>query len=113
MIDSNHIKMNSSLIRNVTFQYHNLITDSFTQKFDIIFCRNVMIYFDMNAKKEVMTKFQNSLNPEGYFISGFFDSMLTSQERSHFDDSFASARIFRLKNYDKEGMINPQSQSCA
>lgn len=45
-------------------------------KFDIIFCRNVMIYFSLDFKKELMEKFKESLNDQGYFFLGMSESIL-------------------------------------
>ena len=46
--------------------------DSFLSfdKFDVIFCRNVMIYFDDKTKNELIDKFVERLNPKGFFICG-------------------------------------------
>ena len=42
---------------------------------DIIFCRNVLIYFDANAKKKVLNYLLESLAPEGYLVLGPSDSL--------------------------------------
>jgi chemotaxis protein methyltransferase CheR len=68
--------MDASLINHVSFSYHNLITDKAAGTYDIIFCRNVMIYFDHKAKTRLLEKFYNALRPGGYFIIGFYDTML-------------------------------------
>ena len=57
------------------FKKHNLVTDHMTEKFDIIFCRNVMIYFDENLKKRVLELMYDSLNDGGYLIIGYYDIM--------------------------------------
>ena len=44
--------------------------------FDIIFCRNVLIYFDIAAKKRVVEAFYNSLRPEGYLLLGHSESLM-------------------------------------
>jgi chemotaxis protein methyltransferase CheR len=68
-VDGKHLKMNSSLSEHVKYDYHNLNTDTFADKFDLILCRNVMIYFDNNAKKKLLEKFYNALNPGGLSLS--------------------------------------------
>lgn len=56
---------------NVTFKCSNLFdpkTFSVLDKFDVIFCRNVMIYFDKGYKQSLINTFYNILNPNGYLI---------------------------------------------
>src|SRR5688572_4047591 len=75
--DGMHVKMDLTLLNHAQFTYHNLITDTFPQSLDIVFCRNVMIYFDAVAKQKLLTKFYDALKPGGYFIIGFFDTLGT------------------------------------
>ena len=44
-------------------------------KFDIIFCRNVLIYFSTELKVEILTKLHNALNPGGYLFLGSSESI--------------------------------------
>jgi chemotaxis protein methyltransferase CheR len=67
--------MNAQLVSHASFAYHNLITDSFPSGFDMILCRNVMIYFDAAAKTKLLSKFYDAHKPDGYLIVGFFDTM--------------------------------------
>ncbi len=41
-----------------------------TDKFDVIFCRNIMIYFDTNGQREILKKFVNVLDKDGLLITG-------------------------------------------
>ncbi|MEO1052546.1 MAG: CheR family methyltransferase [Bacteroidota bacterium] len=77
--------MDSSLTANVRFGKNNLITDKTLRKYDIVFCRNVMIYFDSNAKKLVLDKFYDCLRPGGLLIIGFLDLLLPVLDKSKFD----------------------------
>ncbi|MEA1968724.1 MAG: CheR family methyltransferase, partial [Thermodesulfobacteriota bacterium] len=43
--------------------------------FDIIFCRNVMIYFDTETRQRVVTTLSNALNPGGYFFVGLSENL--------------------------------------
>jgi chemotaxis protein methyltransferase CheR len=62
-------------IRNmVVFDYHNLKNDNGLKDLDVIFCRNVMIYFDMEEQKRLATKFYQSLVPSGYLVIGHAES---------------------------------------
>jgi chemotaxis protein methyltransferase CheR len=87
--------MNSSLSEHVKYDYHNLINDTFADKFDLILCRNVMIYFDNNAKKKLLEKFYNALNPGGFFVIGFYDTMLSIIDQKLFTLVDEEAKIFQ------------------
>jgi len=87
--------MDLGLVRQVTFEYRNLITDEFERGFDIIFCRNVMIYFDAIAKVRMLEKFHNALKPKGLLIIGFFDTMSHLIDNQQFRLVDEQAKIFQ------------------
>ncbi len=60
----------------VRFQYLNLSDASYpiTTSFDVIFCRNVMIYFDAGSKKHVFDRLISHLVPGGYLFLGHAES---------------------------------------
>lgn len=66
----------SPAIKNmVEFQYMNLVDEYLPQGFDIIFCRNVTIYFEIETTKTVIERFYQSLNEGGYLFSGGTETM--------------------------------------
>ena len=65
----------------VTFAYHNLITDEFPAGFDIIFCRNVVIYFELETIISVMRRFYSSLADHGYLFIGYSESLHFMSDR--------------------------------
>jgi chemotaxis protein methyltransferase CheR len=89
------VQMDLSLIKHARFEYHNLITDAYPTGFDIIFCRNVMIYFDNTAKLKILERFHHSLNPGGYLIIGFFDTMSHLIDNEKFKMVDETAKIFQ------------------
>ena len=71
----NHFEVINQLKKHVQYQRHNLVTDDMNKKFKIIFCRNVMIYFDDVLKMKILKMFYNCLDDDGYFIIGYYDLM--------------------------------------
>ena len=60
----------------VHFDFHNLKTEFLPQKNDIIFCRNVMMYFDEAEQRRLIEKFYRCLTPGGYLLVGHAESLL-------------------------------------
>lgn len=56
--------------RKVTFRYHNLLEDPFEDDFDLIICRNVVIYFSAETKNQLYQHFFTALRPGGVFFVG-------------------------------------------
>jgi chemotaxis protein methyltransferase CheR len=65
-----HYKISEDIKKAVTFKKHNLLADSFDTNFDLIVCRNVLIYFTEEAKHELYHKFNKALKPGGIFFVG-------------------------------------------
>lgn len=61
---------------NVIFRTFNLMDSiRFRLKFDVIFCRNVMIYFDVPTKEALVDRFYHATNPGGYLLIGHSESL--------------------------------------
>src|SRR5574344_1316565 len=75
-------------VRNmVTFRQQNLLANfSVLGKFDIIFCRNVLIYFAPDVKERIINSFARSLNIGGYLFLG------SSEYVSHLNENFEMVR---------------------
>lgn len=69
-------QINDSIKKQVSFRHLNLL-DSYALmgKFDIIFCRNVLIYFAPEVKAKIIAQFSQALNPKGYLLLGASESM--------------------------------------
>ncbi|WMT43479.1 protein-glutamate O-methyltransferase CheR [Paenibacillus sp. D2_2] len=63
-------RFDEGLKKHVTFKKQNMLADSFEEGFDLIVCRNVMIYFTEEAKHELYHKFARSLRPGGVLFVG-------------------------------------------
>lgn len=96
-LPNNYVQMNKGLIRHVEFNEHNLVSEDFKEEYDLILCRNVMIYFDQKMKIKLLSKFHNSLSPNGFFSVGFFDSLVPLIDETLFDFYDLSAKVFQKK----------------
>lgn len=70
------MRVRADIKRMVNYRHLNLL-DSYQLlgKFDVIFCRNVLIYFAPEIKSQIINKFAAQLNPNGYLILGASESM--------------------------------------
>lgn len=72
-------KIKNEIHEQVSFNYLNLFDDTkiaLLKKMDIIFCRNVLIYFDTLSKQKVVDSFYDKLSPGGYFLLGHSESLM-------------------------------------
>jgi len=70
--------LNDGVKTHVTLDFLNLMDSDSYRKYrqmDMIFCRNVLIYFDEKAKKKVIENFYESLKPKGYLTIGHAESL--------------------------------------
>jgi chemotaxis protein methyltransferase CheR len=76
------IKIKPAIQAPVTFQQLNLVKDwSMKEPFEVIFCRNVVIYFDKPTQKTLFNKFADSLVPGGYLYIGHSESLFQASNR--------------------------------
>jgi chemotaxis protein methyltransferase CheR len=83
------------LMDNVVFSQHNLTTDGPFNEFNIIFCRNVMIYFNKVLQDRVHELFYNSLTRLGYLVLGSQESIRFSCYESSFETVDTKEKIYR------------------
>ena len=76
-----HYAVKKALKELVHFDFHNLKTEYLPQRNDVIFCRNVMMYFDEAEQRRLLEKFARCLNPEGYLFVGHAESLLGLSDR--------------------------------
>lgn len=83
--------------KNILFSQHNLVTDYVFNEFQLICCRNVMIYFKQNLQNHVINLLRQSLSPLGYLALGTKESLLFSDCSKDFDKVNPTEKIYRLK----------------
>lgn len=69
-----------AILGRVEFRQHNLLRDPFQTGFDLIICRNVVIYFTEETKDELYRRFHRSLRPGGMLFVGGTESILRARE---------------------------------
>ena len=67
-----------SPMKKVTFRKQNLLNDKFDTGFDLIICRNVVIYFNDEAKERLYKAFYASLSDQGMLFIGATESLLAA-----------------------------------
>jgi chemotaxis protein methyltransferase CheR len=72
--------VNEDVRKLVNFQYHNFFKSPFPSEMDIIFCRNVMIYFDKAHQRDLVAKFYKSIHDHGFLFIGHSETLHTISE---------------------------------
>ncbi|WP_243386576.1 CheR family methyltransferase [Bacillus kexueae] len=78
--EGDHFVVKKEIKQAVTFKRHNLLADKFDEGFDIIVCRNVLIYFTEEAKQGLYTKFARSLNDDGVLFVGSTEQIFNAEQ---------------------------------
>jgi len=84
--DDKRLQVSDQLKSVIRFERVNLNDDSkmtFLKGMDLIFCCNVLIYFDLNSKRKVMQHFYSNLLPGGYLFLGHAESLYQVDDRFH------------------------------
>lgn len=69
----------NTLRKNILFSVHNLVSDGVFNEFQLISCRNVMIYFDLELQNKVLELFYESLCPLGFLCLGAKESLRNTE----------------------------------
>jgi len=93
--DKSGYRVTDEIKRLVVFDHHNLMHDNGEKDFDVIFCRNVLIYFDGQTQKKVIGRLRRALVPEGYLFLGHSETL------QGIDDSFTFIHHNRGTAYRK------------
>jgi chemotaxis protein methyltransferase CheR len=89
--------MNQSLKQNITFANHNLVTDSVFGEMHLIFCRNVLIYFDRILQNRVLNLFADSLNRGGFLCLGTKETLEFSEISPGFKEIDNHGKIYQKR----------------
>jgi chemotaxis protein methyltransferase CheR len=84
-----------SLTKNVVFSQHNLVTDRSFSEFNVILCRNVLIYFDKTLQAKVHGLFYDSLSMFGVLVLGSKESLRLMSHEDCYQQIAPPEKIFR------------------
>ena len=93
----NSVIFDKSLKQNIVFAAHNLAVDKSFNEFQLIICRNVLIYFNQQLQNKVINLFYESLCPFGFLGLGSKESLLFSEKRKSFEETDRKEKIFMKK----------------
>jgi chemotaxis protein methyltransferase CheR len=77
-------KVKPTLQSKIRFDYHNLKNDSGHRGLDVVFCRNVIIYFDEQAQTAVMRRFWDSMAAKSFLFIGHSESLFGMDTKFEF-----------------------------
>jgi len=92
-----YVMIDKALRKNIVFSHHNLVTDNVFNEFQLILCRNVLIYFNSLLQNKVINLLYNSLSPLGYLALGIKESLLFTDLSSKFESVYPALKIFKRR----------------
>ena len=95
----------SDLRRRVIFGRHDITRDAPISRLDLLVCRNTLMYFNVEAQSQIISRFHFALRPSGYLFLGKAEMLLSDGDR--FEVTSMRQRIFRRRS----GEAGPLYQS--
>lgn len=96
-VKNNQAIINKDLLSKVIFSRHNLATESSFNEFNLILCRNVMIYFNRQLQDKVVSLFSESLVAGGFMALGDKESLIASAHSKSFIRYSNQQKIYKKK----------------
>ncbi|MHA6532973.1 CheR family methyltransferase [Paenibacillus sp. BAC0078] len=91
----NSVVLQPYLRKNIIFAEHNLATDTSFNEFNVIFCRNVMIYFNEELRDHVHGLFYESLSQSGVLVLGSKESIHFTRHSNSYEPMDTVEKIYR------------------
>ena len=92
-----YLKIPDHYHKHILFYQHSLIHDGVFNEFQLILCRNVLIYFKPILQEQVMDNFSRSLHPDGFLVLGKSEGLSTGQGGRYFEPFDRQGKIYRFK----------------
>lgn len=93
--DQENAVFRSSLRRNIVFSQHNLVSDSMFNEFQLVVCRNVLLYFDEQLRDRAHELFYASLSPLGTLVLGKKESLRFTRFAPRYRELHDAVQIYR------------------
>ncbi|WP_332693724.1 CheR family methyltransferase [Halalkalibacter lacteus] len=93
-VNNDQVEFHPFLKKNLIFAHHNLVTDHSFNEFQMIVCRNVLIYFNKNLTNRVYDLFFDSLSERGFLGIGSKESIQVYQLSNNFEEFNLKEKIY-------------------
>lgn len=90
-----HVKLNEELSHKIIFAMHNLVSDGSFNEFQLILCRNVLIYFDKQLQDRAIGLFDASLDSLGYLALGSKETLRFTLVEKNYKQIDGKEKIWR------------------
>jgi chemotaxis protein methyltransferase CheR len=87
--------LDERLLKNIKFRKHDLVTEELEGSFNLILCRNVMIYFNQALQNDVLTKFHRNLVMNGFLAIGAKESLIWCDVANKFEVFSNTEKVYR------------------
>lgn len=94
MLNEPVYQIDPKLKRNIEFKQINLLEDKFPKNYDLILCRNVVIYFTEETKAELYIKFNQALRQDGILVIGSTEQIINYKEKGY--EKFADWTFIKI-----------------
>jgi signal transduction histidine kinase/chemotaxis methyl-accepting protein methylase len=92
-----HLAIDARLRRQVVFFQHDLVQDDPPGEMQVVFCRNVLIYFAPALRARVLAKLTRALPPGGFLCLGSSERLTAAATPASFTEVIAGSRIYRYQ----------------
>lgn len=89
------VKFRDELKKRIVFSTHNLAADTSFNQFQLIICRNVLIYFNQELQNRVLSLFDNSLETKGFLALGSKETLRFSHLNQHYQKANHKEKIWQ------------------
>ncbi|MCS7027584.1 MAG: protein-glutamate O-methyltransferase CheR [Bacteroidia bacterium] len=86
-----------SLLKNVVYEKFDLVRDEHNQQYDIVFCRNVLIYFNQKLQNQVVEKLANCTKPRSYLVIGSKETIMWCKAAERYHVLSHKEKVYQLK----------------
>ncbi len=94
-IKTGYLKIKDYLKHNILFFQHSIVNSGILNEFQLIICRNVLIYFDNELQKKVLNLFQESLDICGFLVLGDKEDITINKGTEYFSVYDKNAKIYK------------------